>query len=281
MRKDTDFYKLIKRICDEKGISMRNTSFDYVTTLEKDGKIRHIIGINNASLELNSASSYKIASDKFACFSVLAQNEIPTMKYDIVFNPKTRSDYMSEDINKAMILFDLYGGKVVLKANVSSEGKDVFLISSKEELKNTIIEEFANNKDSVSICPFYDIKYEYRAIFLDGEIVFCYKKEKPYIIENGKKIETSWKHNLSLGGVPSLEIEDEIRKKVYDLAKRAGKAIGIRFASVDIAETKDGELLVVEINSNVCMEKFAQNISDGLQIEYEIFSNAINRMFEG
>ena len=73
MRPDTDFYKLIKRICDEKGISMRNTSFDYVTTLEKDGKVRHIIGDNNASLELNSASSYKIANDKFACFSVLAR----------------------------------------------------------------------------------------------------------------------------------------------------------------------------------------------------------------
>ena len=202
------------------------------------------------------------------------------MKYDIIFNPETRKNYTSEDINKAMILFDLYGGKAVLKANVSSEGKDVFLITSKEELKNKIIEEFANNKDSVSICPFYDIEYEYRAIFLDGEIVFCYKKEKPYIIENGKKVETSWKHNLSLGGIPSLEIDDETRKKVYDLAKRAGIAIGIRFASVDIAETKDKELLVVEINSNVCMTKFAQDISNGLQIEYEIFSNAINRMFE-
>ena len=280
MRTDTDFYKLIKKICDEKGISMRNTSFDYVTTLEKDGKVRRIIGDNNGSLELNSAASYKIASDKFACYSVLAQNEIPSMKYDVIFNPSTRKNYISEDINKAMILFDMYGGKAVLKANVSSEGKDVFLITSKEELKNRIIEEFANNKDSLSICPFYDIKYEYRAIFLDGEILFCYKKEKPYVMENGKKIETSWKHNLSLGGIPSLDIDDETRNKVYDLAKRAGKAIGIRFASIDIAQTTDGELMVIEINSNVCMTKFATSISNGLQIEYEIFSNAINTMFE-
>ena len=45
-------------------------------------------------------------------------------------------------------------------------------------------------------------------------------------------------------------------------------------------ETLEKELLVMEINSNVCMDKFASNISNGLQIEYEIFSNAIDRMFE-
>lgn len=309
MRKDSEFYNLIKRICDEKGISMRNTSFDYITTLEKDGKVRHIVGAISAPLELNTAASYKIASDKFACYSVLAQNEIPSIKYNIIFNPETRKDYAAENIAKAMVLFEQYGGKVILKANVSSEGKDVFCITNKEELKKKIIEEFMNNKDSVSICPFYDISYEYRAIYLDGEIVFCYKKEKPcvvgdgkksikellenslvddiyeeldldYVPKTGEKVEVSWKHNLALGGVPNLEIDDEKRNKIYDLAIKAGKAIGIRFASVDIAETKDDELLVMEINSNVCMNKFANSISNGLQIEYEIFSNAINKMFE-
>ena len=302
MRKDS----IIKKICEDKGISMRDASFGYITELSKDGKVHHIVG---ESLELNSASSYKIASDKFACFSVLVQNEVPSIQYHMIFNPETRSDYENNDMMKAMILFDQYGGKVILKANDSSEGKDVFCITSKEELKKKIIEEFANHKDSVSICPFYEIGYEYRAIYLDGEIIFCYKKEKPYVVGNGKKnlqelmedarientyddldltyipkldekVEVSWKHNLCLGGVPNLEIDDETRKAVYDIAKRAGDAIGIKFASVDIAETKEKELLVMEINSNVCMKKFAANVSNGLQIEYEIFSNAIDKMFE-
>lgn len=306
MRKNSDFYNLIKKICKEKGILMRDASFGYITELNKNGKIRHIVG---ETLELNTANSFKIVSDKFACYSVLVQNEIPTIKYHMIFNPKTRSDYENNDIMKAMILFEQYGKKVVLKANVSSEGKDVFLITSKEELKNKIIEEFANQKDSVSICPFYNIKFEYRAIYLDGEIVFCYKKEKPYIIGDGKKtiselliqynlnnnyefidlnqvpkinekIEISWKHNLTLGGIPNLEIEKNKKEKIYILAKKAGQAIGIRFASIDIVETIDKELLVMEINSNVCMNKFAKNVSNGLQIEYDIFSNAIDKMFE-
>lgn len=306
MRKDSNFYKLIEKICKEKGIAMRDASFGYITELKKNGIVRHIVG---ETLELNTSSAYKIASDKFACFSILVQNEVPTIKYNMIFNPETRSDYENNDILKAMILFDQYNGKVILKANTSSEGKDVFCITNKEELKKKIIEEFASNKDSLSICPFYDIGYEYRAIYLDGEIIFCYKKEKPYVIGNGEyslkklvqnleienvyenldlnyipkkgeKVEVSWKHNLCLGGVPNLDIDEETRKRVYDLAKKAGNAIGIKFASVDIAETKDKELLVMEINSNVCMNKFAETVANGLQIEYEIFSNAIDKMFE-
>lgn len=306
MRKDSDFYQLIEKICKDKGISMRDASFGYITELQKEGKTKRIVG---ESLELNTATSYKIASDKFACFSILVQNEIPTIQYHMIFNPETRRDYENNDIQKAMILFQQYGEKVILKANISSEGKDVFCITNKEKLQEMIIKEFADGKDSVSICPFYEIDYEYRAIFLDGEILFCYKKEKPYVIGDGKKnlkelieeysientyenldlygipkknekIEIFWKHNLCLGGIPNLEIEDNTRKKVYELAKRAGNAIGIRFASVDIAETKEKELLVMEINSNVCMNQFVKKIPNGLQIEYEIFSKAINKMFE-
>jgi len=306
MRKDSDFYCLIQKICKDKGILMKDASFGYITELEKNGQVKRIVG---DSLELNTATSFKIASDKFACYSVLVQHEIPSIQYHMIFNPETRVGYEENDMQKAAILFQQYHEKVILKANTSSKGKDVFCITNWEKLKRKIVDQFANHKDSVSICPFYDIGYEYRAIFLDGEIIFCFKKEKPYVIGDGKKslkelvgdfetenlyedlnlndipkenekVEISWKHNLCLGGVPDLEIDDETRQRVYDLALKAGKAIGIRFASVDIAETKEKELLVMEINSNVCMNKFAETVSNGLQIEYEIFSNAIDRMFE-
>lgn len=227
----------------------------------------------------------------------------------MVFNPKTRSGYESRDMLKAMLWFEEYGGKVILKANDSSEGKDVFVITDKESLKMRILDEFASGKDSVSICPFYDISYEYRAIFLDGEIIFCYKKEKPYVVGNGEdsleklilksdildtykeldlnyipkkgeKIQVSWKHNLSQGAVASCEIDEKIKSQVESLAKSAGDAIGIRFASVDIAELESGELLVMEINSSVCMTKFSEQVENGKEIERMVFSRAIDRMFE-
>lgn len=283
--------------------------FGYITELEKNGKVFHVVG---NSLELNSASSFKIASDKFACFSVLASHDIPTIKYNMVFNPLTRSGYENNDVQKALLLFDNYGGEVVLKANDSCEGKDVFYIKSKEALKKKIIQEFEYNHDSVSVCPVYKIDYEYRCIFLDGEILLCYKKEKPYVIGNGKdtinnliletdirqedlydyidlsyvppngeKVEVSWKHNLSGGASPILDIDKDIEAKVNRLAIDAGNSIGIRFASVDIVhDTVSDEYLVMEINSSVCMSKFAEKLPEGLKIEKEIFENAIDRMFE-
>jgi glutathione synthase/RimK-type ligase-like ATP-grasp enzyme len=306
MKKDSEFFKLISDICEEKNIKLKTASFGYITELEKNGIKKHMVG---TSLELNSVSSFKIASDKFATYSILVQNSIPVIKHNMVFNSITRSEYENKDIAKAMLWFDEYNGKVILKANDSSEGKDVFCITNKEKLKYKIIEEFTKGKDSVSICPFYNINFEYRAIFLDGEILFCYKKQKPFVIGDGiktieelisseninkvyenldlnyvpkenEKIEMSWKHNLSQGAIASLEIDEKIKEKVLSLAVKAGNAIGIRFASVDIAELETGELLVMEINSSVCMNKFAEQIEDGKNIEKEIFSTAIDRMFE-
>lgn len=141
MKSDSEFYKLIEEICEEKNIKMESVSFGYITELEKNGIKKHMVG---TSLELNSSSSSKIASDKFACFSVLVQNEVPTIKYNMVFNPKTRSQYESKDLLKAFLWFDEYNGKVILKANNSSEGKDVFKIKNKEDLKLRILDEFAS-----------------------------------------------------------------------------------------------------------------------------------------
>ena len=38
-----------------------------------------------------------------------------------------------------------------------------------------------------SICPFYDITNEYRAIILNGNIELIYKKELPVVYGNGKE----------------------------------------------------------------------------------------------
>lgn len=302
MNTQSDFYKLIKEICEEKNIKMRSASFGYITELEKDGKVRHMVG---NSLELNSASSSRIASDKFATYAILVQNNIPTIKHNMLFNPNTRSKYENNDMLKAYIWFEEYGKKVILKANKSMEGKDVFFIDNKEDLKMKIIEEFSNNKDTVSICPFYNINFEYRTIILDGEVICCYKKQKPSVTGDGKhslqqlikltniekfydnldlnyipklneKVEVYWKHNLSQGATISLEIEENKRNKIYEIAKKAGQAIGIRFASVDIAEVDTGELLVMEINSSVCMNKFSNLAKNGREIEKQVFSKAID-----
>ena len=50
------FKGVIKNICDEKHISMKELSFGYILQLRKDNKIKHII---NHSFPLNSQSARK------------------------------------------------------------------------------------------------------------------------------------------------------------------------------------------------------------------------------
>ena len=306
MLKKRPIWKIINEICTEENIKLKSMSYGYITELEKNGIKKRMVG---NSLEINSANSYKIASDKYATYEMLKVYDIPTIKHYMIFNPETRSEFYDNEIEKAKKIFNENNKKIILKSNDSSEGRYVFKIEDEKELEEKILELFEDKKDTLSLCPFYDIDYEYRAVFLDGEILYLYQKEKPYVIGNGKdsleiliknneildfyeeldfqyvpkideKIEVSWKHNLSRGALP-VEIKDEeLKNRLINLAKEAGEVIGISFATVDIVHTKEDGLLVMEINSSVCMDKFSEKFKDGYNIAKDIFKKAISKMFQ-
>ena len=57
------------------------------------------------------------------------------------------------------------------------------------------------------------------------------------------------------------------------------RAIDLSFASVDIIETENNELLVLEINSGVMLENLVNLLENGYEIAYNIYREAINAMF--
>ena len=56
--------------------------------------------------------------------------------------------------------------------------------------------------------------------------------------------------------------------------------INIRFASIDIIQTKDNKFLVLEVNSGVMMENFIKQMNNGYEIAENIYKKAILKMFE-
>lgn len=306
MLKNRPIWKIIKEICEENHITLKTISYGYITELQKGNLKKRMVG---NSLEINSANSYKIASDKYATYEMLKSYNIPTIKHYMIFNPDTRVGFSENEIEKADRIFEENDRNVILKSNDSSEGRYVFKIRSKKELEKTILKLFKEKKDTLSICPFYEIDYEYRAVFLDGEILFVYKKEKPFVIGNGKdslqelilkadiqdiydnldmnyipklneKIEVSWKHNLSRGAMPMPISDDKLKCQIEKLAVDAAQAIGITFATVDVVHTTKNELLVMEINSSVCMDKFSELYKNGYNIAKSVFNKAILKMFQ-
>lgn len=313
MEQNKPFFKMIDEICKEENIKQKKISYNWIRQLTKGDKTHYIMSYQ---LDLNSANSYNIAHDKFATYDVLKSNNVPTIEHRMIFNPSTRSKFYGEKfIKDAENLLLENNNKVVIKANESCEGKDVYFCSDKQEIEDTVNKLFKSNKDTLSACPYVDIDYEYRAIYLCDEILYIYKKKKASVVGDGKRklfelieeknqknninieilknldlqyipklgeeITISWKHNLSNGATPIIiDDKDKYIKEIKEIALSAGKAMNINFASIDIALTSDEKIFVMEVNGSVCMNKFSEVIPNGYEISKNIYKKAIQKMFE-
>ena len=123
--------KLIDEICKEKGIEERFLSFGWIRELKKDGKIVHIV---RNVFDLNPAACTAIVNDKYATYEVLKEHNVPSLEYNVIFNPKTREDFPNDIENKIHECFEKYNKKIVVKENDSSEGIGVFYLKMKKRL---------------------------------------------------------------------------------------------------------------------------------------------------
>ena len=264
-----DYLKeLVKEICVEKNIDYKILSKDWIMKLERDNKISYIVG---SRFSINSVTAASIASDKYATYDVLKNANLPIIDHKMIFNPKFRKGCVS-DFNSKKEIKDYINScknkKIVLKANDGSCGRDVYLCKSVREV-NKNMKKIFSRKASASICPFYEIDTEYRVICLDGECKLIYGK---------KNSDENWKHNLSQGA-SVIEVDDEsLKAKLKEIALKATNEIGLRFASVDIIRLVTGELLIIEVNSGVTINKYTEFVSNGREIAKKIYGEAIEKM---
>lgn len=306
------FHVLMREVCDEMGIKVEKLSYDWILQLSKDGKVRHVTGTR---FDLNPEATGDIACDKYATYEVLNSQNVPIIKHVMIFNPATRASLMGDEgIWLTVISEFLKYGCLVVKPNYGCEGQGVFLCHSIKETESAIQKLF-KTQNSVSICPYYDIKTEYRTFYLDGEVKLIYGKTKPFVVGNGKstigelveelnlpdknvvkdnlkeldftyiptmgeKIDISWKHNLSGGAKPSILQKGELYDQIEQLAIRAGKAMNINFATIDIIETADGNLYVLEINSGIGATIFTELVDGGAEIIKDIYRQAVKKLFQ-
>jgi glutathione synthase/RimK-type ligase-like ATP-grasp enzyme len=249
----------------------------------------------------NSNSSAKLATDKCCTYEVLKSYNVPVAQHNFIDKQNSNLDFTSK-----------YNYDVVVKPNKGMEGIDVLHLTNLEDIKretNRII----RYEKSVAICPFYNIKNEYRTFYLDGQCLLTYDKKRPIVIGDGKsrvkkliklqnlkyvnvkemtkkelryvpnkneEVRVSWKHNLCFGAKPIIVTDINKLNQIHEIAKNAGQAIGITFASIDIIELFTGELMVLEINSAVTMTKFVEYEENGQAIAKEIYSKAIDKLFD-
>ena len=307
------FNKLVKEICEEQNIQTEEMSYGYILKLKRDEKEHYIIGYK---FELNSQVAGAIAKDKYGTYVVLKDKNIPVIEYELLFNEEARQDYcIKTSLEKAREYFYKNNEKMVIKPNNGHEGIDVYFCDKEEKIEPILKQIFKQNNDLV-LCPYYDIKKEYRTIYLNGKCILTYGKNIPYIIGDGKlnikellekdqnkefekirkehlkdidltyipkeneKVDVFWKHNLSGGAIPQILEDSELKTKIQDIVKQTAKTVGINFASIDVIETISGELYLLEVNSGIFMKNFIEKHPDGRKIAKEIYGSAIEEIFK-
>ncbi len=304
-----NFIKIIKEICQELNIKCTFLSKDWVIMLEYNNKIRFLSGYK---FDLNKHALGLILDDKYAMYDVLNYKYIPVIKHDIVYKDSNNNLYAkdSKGLEYAKKLFYKYQENVVLKINNGTCGRDIYHV---KDLDDLIIKynKLMMKHSAISICPFYDITNEYRAILINGQIKLLYKKIKPRVVgdskktikellqefnpeyfkdynENNKNIilkqgeifEYDWKFNLSRGSLSSLDILESDKIEIINIIDKINEFLDLKFVSVDIIKTSDNRFLVMEINSGVMMENFINQHEDGEKIAKEIYKEAILEMFK-
>ncbi len=292
-----NFHKIIKEIGEELGIKVTLLSDNWLIVLEKDNKIHYIQGYK---FDLNNHGIGNIMDDKGLFNELMRYKKLPVidqMSFYQTYDKDIILDYFKK--NKS----------VIIKGNLGTCGKNVYLIKNIDELYKRI-DLILKKQDSFSIEPYYDIKNEYRVILLNNEVKIIYGKEKPTIIGDGKKsvrelavlfndyynnvelnnanyipklnesVELDFRYNLSRGARLFLDIEPDLNNKIISIAKDVTKSLDIAFASVDIIHTKDNKLLVLEANSGVMMDNYIRLCKDGYTNAYNVYKEAIELMFK-
>ncbi len=298
--------KLIKEICTEESLQCETFSHDWIMRLSKNEKSVHIYGYQ---FENNSASTQLICTDKCATYDLLNSLGIPAVEHHFFICPDD-FQYINGNGNWTGMLELLKRyQQLVVKPNEGTGGKEIYLASSPAELETAVSRIFLRNR-SIAISPLLPIASEYRVILLNGKDKLIYSKKIPFItgdgispvrnlvldylqqhpeaviefaltdeinqkiLPKGEKFPLTWKHNLGQGSLPEIVSPSILKDQLVQLAIKAASAVNGQFVSVDIIEQKNC-LMVLEINSGIMMEAFAQQDPSLYMLTKEIYREAI------
>jgi len=293
--------KMIENYCKTNSVTLTKLSADWILKLTKNNKTRYIVGYQ---FDLNSSATSAVCLDKSATSEILELYDIPHVHHELFMTPNDLPGNWEK-----MIEFLNTHKKIVCKINDGTGGKDVYLADDVKKLEKAVHKIFSKER-YIALAPYYEIKNEYRAIILNGNVKLLYSKERPFVIGDGKstllqliankftnltktdlsgisinkilekneKYFISWKHNLGLGASPKIVTDEKIARRISEIALKACDAVNGKFVSVDIIETDDG-LFVLEINSGIMTENFSSESSENYKIAEKIYGEAINLMF--
>src|SRR5437667_775802 len=235
------FVDAVKRYCARHEIAVEVRSQDWLIVMKRGSKRHFALGYD---VGLNSAIAHRIANDKGATAEILGLAGIACVPHTVFLNPKLGEHIAPSGSWVAMLaLLEQHPEGIVVKPNEGTSGRFVFRVSTRPGLERAVAEIFSSYL-TLAISPYVEIEDEIRVVVLD---------ELPLVVYRKNRRISNWRHNLDAGAQPVLLEQGELREPCVAIAALAAKAIGIRFASVDVIRVGSA-FRVLEINSGVMME---------------------------
>lgn len=305
--RESNYVRILKEICAEERITLSSYSSDWAFKFSRDGKDVFVLGYQ---FGLNPSSVQQVCNDKNITSEVLKDACVDSVYHSVFMTPRMLS-YIGSKGNWQALLDMLSLGALVCKDNYGTGGNLVFKVTNQRELEIAAKQIF-DSSEAMAVCRYEDIISEHRVIVLDGKIRLVFSKLRPsvigdgsstvaeliadrvrskalagytlpegreleYVPRAGEKYLLNWKHNLGQGARAVRIMPSELNEEEIKLAAAAVRALGIRFASIDLIKTADG-WKVLEVNAGVMMEHFAGLCEENYMLAKEIYRDAILKM---
>jgi glutathione synthase/RimK-type ligase-like ATP-grasp enzyme len=240
------------------GVRLRWLSDGWLAQLAKGGRTKYVIGY---SFPLNDDAAAQIANDKAATYTVLAECRIPAIVHRVFRFGELSAEQLAQEVLDVMPL------PLVVKPHGGSSGTDVLRARDDTEL-NEAMRVFVTYYRAIILSPYAEIKHEYRVVVLNQDVRIVYEKHRL----------TGWRHNLHGGVVSRLVNAADLVAALSVLARRAARALNLRFAAVDIVEVED-RLAVLEVNNTVSLERFSSHAPAHAELARIVYRDAIAACF--
>lgn len=151
-----------------------------------------------------------------------------------------------------------YAFPVIVKRNQGTRGRNVFLCRNKSEIKTALQKIFnpdTKTYDYVAIAQEYiPIYREFRVVSFFGEILLIYQKNTHGATFNGNLSPLHWENSKA-----ELMTDPQLKQEIQQFIAPLNQILELEFAGLDIAQDHQGQLWLIEINSQPDFELFIRD----------------------
>ena len=244
---------MLQDIAMQRGIAFRGYSENWLIELEQNTKVARILGYK---FDLNSSVAGEIAQDKVAAYQVLDANAVEAIPHYLIRTKAGEAQWRTLDWAEGMVIKPLMG----------TSGHGVKLLFDANQAEAAMVD---SGIEAWAASPYYEVIREIRVIILDGVVLLAYKKQP--VEHDGLKM-----FNLGRG---ARAVEHTLTDEQRDLAQKAQKALGLRLCAVDIIQTNDGILRVLEVNDGIMMENYARQSQQNKLRTQKVYAAIVEKLF--